>query len=76
MIRENIHGVFGEHDAQKRRTKIDSLWAEDGVFIAPEARYEGHSGIERAVAGFIEKFPTFTFTERGYAYAERVVAKS
>lgn len=65
LIRENIYGVFGEHDAQKRRTKIASLWAEDGVFIAPEARYERHSGIERAAAGLIEKFPTFTFTERG-----------
>jgi hypothetical protein len=39
-IRENIFGVFGEHDAQKRRSKIAALWAEDGVFIAPEARYE------------------------------------
>jgi hypothetical protein len=29
------------------------------------ARYEGHSGIERAAAGLIEKFPIFTFTERG-----------
>ena len=60
-----MHGVFGEHDAQKRRTTIASLWAEDGVFIDPEGRYEGHSGIERAAAGLNEKFPTFTFTERG-----------
>ena len=65
LIRENIYGVFGEHDAQNRRTKIASLWAEDGVFIDPDARYEGQSGIERAAAGLIEKFPTFTFTERG-----------
>ena len=60
LIRENMHGVFGEHDAQKRRTKIASLWAEDGVFIDPEARYEGHSGIERAATGLIEKSPTFS----------------
>jgi SnoaL-like domain len=75
LIRENIHGVFGEHDAQKRRTKIASLWAEDGVFIDPEARYEGHSGIERAAAGLIEKFPTFTFTERAEVQSNDGVAK-
>jgi hypothetical protein len=60
-----MHGVFGEHDAEKRRSKIASLWAEDGVFIDPEVRYEGHSEIDRAAAGLIEKFPTFTFTEHG-----------
>lgn len=65
LILENIHGIFGEHDPQKRRAKIASLWAEDGVFIVPEGRYDGHSGIERAAAGFIGQFPTFIFTERG-----------
>ena len=65
LIRENIYGIFGEHDAQKRRSKCASLWAEDGVFIDHDARYVGHSDIERAAAGLIEKFPTFKFTDRG-----------
>lgn len=65
LMRENIYGVFGEHDAQKRKTKIAAVWAEDGVFIVPEGRYEGHSGIERAAAGLIETFPAFAFTDRG-----------
>jgi hypothetical protein len=65
LVRENIYDVFGEHDAQKRQTKIASLWAEDGVFIDPDARYEGHSGIECAASGLIEKFPAFMFTEHG-----------
>ena len=63
LIRENMHGVFGEHDAQKRRAKIAALWADDGVFVDHDARYEGHSAIERAAAGLIAKFPAFTFTE-------------
>ena len=75
LIRENIYGIFSEHDAHKRRIKIAALWAEDGVFIAPEARYEGHSGIERAAAGFIETFPDFTFTDRGEVQSYNGVGK-
>jgi hypothetical protein len=65
LLRENLHGVFEEHNAQKRRSNIARLWAEDGVFIDHNSRYEGHSGIDRAAAGLIDKFPTFAFTERG-----------
>lgn len=42
LLRENIHGVFEEHDAEKRRSKIASLWADDAVFIDHDTRYEGH----------------------------------
>lgn len=75
LIRENIHAIFDEHDAQKRRNKIAALWDEDGVFIVPEGRYEGHSGVERAAAGLMEQFPGFTFTERGEVQAMDGVAK-
>lgn len=70
LLRENIFSVFGEHDAQKRQAKIAAIWADDGVFIVvpqPNARYEGHSGIEKAAADFIAQFPAFTFTEHGEA---------
>jgi hypothetical protein len=75
LLRENIHGVFEEHDAQKRQSKIASLWAEDGVFIDPDARYEGHSGVDHAAAGLIKKFPTFIFTERGEIQAFNGIGK-
>jgi hypothetical protein len=71
LVRENIFDIFSEHDPEKRRAKIASLWADDGVFIVvnPPGRYEGHSGVEEAAAGFIAQFPTFTFTLRGEAQA-------
>jgi hypothetical protein len=65
LLRENIHGVFGEPDAEKRRNNIARLWAEDGVFIDPDSRYERHSGIALAVEVVVKKFPKFIFTERG-----------
>jgi hypothetical protein len=51
------------------------LWAEDGVFVDHNSRYEGHSGIDHAVAVLIEKFPNFTFTERGELQAFNGVGK-
>jgi hypothetical protein len=75
LLRENIHGVFEEHDAQKRRRKVATLWAEDGILINPDSRSEGHSGVENAAAGLIKKFPTFTFTERGEIQAYNGVGK-
>lgn len=65
LLRENIHGVFSEPDSEKRHKAIARLWAEDGVFIDHNARYEGHSGIALAADGLAKKFPNFVFTERG-----------
>jgi hypothetical protein len=64
LLRGNLHGVFGEHDPQKRRHNIARLWAEDGVFIDQTGRYEGHSGVDGAVASLVEKIPSFVFIER------------
>jgi hypothetical protein len=71
----NLHGVFGEQDAQKRRTNIARLWAEDGVFVDHNSRYEGHSSIDHAAAWLVEKFPSFVFTERGELQAFNGVGK-
>jgi len=65
LLRENIHEVFSEPDTEKRHKAIARLWAEDGVFIDHDARYEGHSGIALAADGLAKKFPNFIFTERG-----------
>ena len=75
LLRENIHGVFSERDVQKRHANITRLWAEDGVFIDHDARYEGHSGIALAADGLAKKFPNFIFTERGEIMAFHGVGK-
>jgi hypothetical protein len=72
LLRENLYGVFGEHGTEKRRNNIARLWAEDGVFVDP---YEGHSGIDHAVAGLVAKFPNFVFTKRGELQAFNGVRK-
>jgi hypothetical protein len=65
LLRENIHGVFGEPNAEKRNKAIARLWADDGVFVDHNDRYEGHARIARAADGLAKKFPNFIFTERG-----------
>jgi hypothetical protein len=65
LLRENIHGVFGEPDAEKRNKAIARLWADDGVFVDHNDRYEGHARIALAADGLVKKFPNFIFTERG-----------
>jgi hypothetical protein len=75
LLRENIYGVFGEPDPEKRRANIARLWAEDGVFIDPDSRYEGHSGIARAAEGVVKRFPNFVFTERREIQAYNGVGK-
>jgi len=75
LLRENIHGVFSEPDTEKRHKAITRLWAEDGVFIDHNARYEGHSGIALAADGLAKKFPNFVFTERGEIMALHGVGK-
>ena len=75
LLRENIHGVFSEPDTEKRHRAIARLWADDGVFIDHDARYEGHSGIARAADGLAKKFPNFIFTERGEIMAFHGVGK-
>jgi hypothetical protein len=75
LLRENIHGVFGEPDAVKRRKNITRLWAEDGVFIDPDSRFEGHSGVALAAEGVVKKFPNFVFTELGEIVAYHGIGK-
>jgi hypothetical protein len=65
LLRENLRGVFGEHDIQKRQSNIARLWADDGVFVDHNSRYQGHSSIDRAASNLVEQFPNFVFTEGG-----------
>ncbi len=35
LLTRNLQDVFGENDPKRRRTAIDELWHEDGVFYDP-----------------------------------------
>src|SRR5437667_6524373 len=41
LIKRNLHEVFGERDAKKRREAIAQLWTEDCVFIDHSGKSRG-----------------------------------
>ena len=53
LLTRNLHEVFGENDPTRRRTAIDEIYTEDGVFYDPTSGvYRGRDEIDR-IAGVI-----------------------
>ena len=51
LLTRNLHDVFGENDAARRRAAIDEIFTEDCMFYEPSGRvYRGRDEIDR-VAG-------------------------
>ena len=54
LLLRNLHDVFGESDAARRRGAIDEIFHEDAVFYDPNnAVYRGRDEIDR-IAGVIK----------------------
>jgi hypothetical protein len=63
LIKRNLHEVFGERDAQKRRKAIAQLWTEDCVFIDHSGKTRGRDALDRAIATLHERLPGYVFSE-------------
>jgi SnoaL-like domain len=63
LLKRNLHEVFGERDAKKRRLAIAQLWTEDCVFIDHGGKTSGHDELDRAVAVLHERLPGYVFNE-------------
>ena len=63
LIKRNLHEVFGERDAKKRRKAIAELWTEDCVFIDHDGKRHGHDELDRVVAALHQRFPDSVFSE-------------
>ena len=62
LMKQNLFGVFGERDADKRRSLIAKIWDSKGIFIDPHGRYVGHSGINEAVEQLQRRLPGYAFS--------------
>jgi hypothetical protein len=65
LLSRNLHEVFGERDAGRRRAAIRRLFTEDCVFSAPDGEKAGQEALDEAVAALHRKLPEFVFTEGG-----------
>ena len=63
LMKQNLLGVFSEHDAKKRRSLIAKIWDSKGIFIDPEGRHVGHTAINDAAEQLQRRFPDFAFSE-------------
>ena len=53
LLLRNLHDVFGEIDAVRRRAAIDEIYHEDAVFHEPHGIYRGRDEIH-GIAGVIK----------------------
>ena len=67
LLQRNLHEVFGERDASKRREAIAQLWTEDCTFIDHSGKTHGRDELDLAVALLQQRTPGYAFTETGPA---------
>jgi hypothetical protein len=62
LLTRNLHEVFGENDAKRRRAAIDEIYAEDCAFYEPNAgAHRGRDAIERVAAAIRAMQPDFRY---------------
>ena len=62
LLTRNLHEVFGEHDPTRRRTAIDEIYTEDGVFYDPSRGvYRGRDEIDRIAGAIRATHPEFRY---------------
>ena len=61
LLTRNLHDVFGENDAARRRVAIDEIFTEDCVFYEPRGVYRGRDEIERVAGAIKATHPDFRY---------------
>jgi hypothetical protein len=53
--------TWNETDSARRRALIARTWTEEGSYLDPLMRGEGHDGIDAMIQGVQAQFPGYTF---------------
>jgi hypothetical protein len=61
LLTRNLHDVFGESDAVRRRAAIDAIFTEDCVFYEPKGVYRGRDEIDRIAGAIKATHPDFRY---------------
>src|SRR3989475_10816890 len=62
LLTRNLHDVFGENDPERRRSAIDDIFTEDGVFYDPsKGVYRGRDEIARVAGAIRATHPDFRY---------------
>ena len=68
LLAANLHGVFGERDAERRRATAAATYTEDVRFTDPEETVVGIDALEAKAAALLAGAPDFVFAEAGPVY--------
>ena len=61
LLTRNLHDVFGENDAARRRAAIDEIFTEDCVFFEPSGVHRGREVIDRVAGAIRATHPDFRY---------------
>ena len=62
LLTRNLHGVFGENDAARRRATLDEIYTEDCVFYDPtKGAHRGRDEIDRVAGAIRATHPDFRY---------------
>jgi len=62
LLTRNLHDVFGENDAARRRAAIDEIFTEDWAFYDPSKEaYRGRDEIDRVAGTIKATHPDFRY---------------
>jgi SnoaL-like domain len=53
--------AWNERDPSRRRVLIADTWTEEGYYVDPHRRGDGHNGIDAMIQAVQERFPTYRF---------------
>jgi hypothetical protein len=63
LLTRNLHDVFGENDAARRRVAIEEIFHEDAVFYELQGVYRGWDEIDRVAGKIRSTHPEFEYSE-------------
>jgi hypothetical protein len=69
LLSRNLHEVFGEGDAARRRAAIEELYTTDCVLYAPPGIFVGPDALNKFAGDLRATHPHFVYTPQGEAQA-------
>ncbi|WP_375428873.1 nuclear transport factor 2 family protein [uncultured Sphingomonas sp.] len=62
LLTRNLHDVFGEGNAERRRAAIQDIFAEEAVFYEPAGVHRGWDEIDRVAGAIRSTHPDAQYT--------------
>jgi len=65
LLHRNLHEVFGEGDAARRRAAIQELYTDNCVLDVPPGVFVGHDALDKFAGDLRATHPHFSYTPHG-----------